>query len=122
MRRQGGECRAELRNVLELDENFPACLDTLGAICAQQGRFEEALRDRRAYALTPWANVLAGQLAALLVRTGAKSRADALIEKLRPGKAYGAPTGMAVFTHYPANWIRLRTGRSRRSPSGTRNS
>jgi len=89
---------AELRNVLELDENFPPALDTLGAICAQQGRFEEALPlTERAYALTPWANVIAGQLAALLVRTGAKSRADALIEKLRPGKAYGAPTGMAVF-------------------------
>jgi tetratricopeptide (TPR) repeat protein len=92
------DAEAELRKVLELDENFPPALDTLGAICAQQGRFEEALPlTERAYALTPWANVIAGQLAALLARTGAKSRADALIEKLRPGKAYGAPTGMAVF-------------------------
>jgi len=92
------DAETELRKVLELDENFPPALETLGAICAQQGRFEEALAlTERAYALTPWANVTAGQLAALLVRTGAKSRADALIEKLRPGKAYGAPTGMAVF-------------------------
>jgi tetratricopeptide (TPR) repeat protein len=92
------DAETELRKVLELNENFPLALGILGAICAQQGRFEEALAlTEKAYAVTPWANAIAGQLAALLVRTGAKSRAEALIEKLRPGKAYGAPTGMAVF-------------------------
>jgi len=92
------DAEAELRKVLDLDENFPPALGILGAICAQQGRFEEALAlTERAYALTPWANAVAGQLAALLARTGAKSRADALLEKLRPGNAYGAATGMAVF-------------------------
>jgi hypothetical protein len=30
-------------------------------------------------------------------RTGAASRTDGLIEKLRTGGAYGAPTGLAVF-------------------------
>jgi len=96
------DAEAELREVLGFDENFPPALDTLGAICAQQGRFEEALAlTERVYALTPWANVIAGQLAALLVRTGSRSRADPLLEKLRPGKAYGAPTGMAVF-HAPS--------------------
>lgn len=33
----------ELRKILEMDENFPLAVGTLGAICAQQGRFEEAL-------------------------------------------------------------------------------
>jgi hypothetical protein len=45
----------------------------------------------------PWANATAGQLAWLLVRTGDNSRAEALLETLRPGTAYGASTGMAVF-------------------------
>ena len=43
---------AELRTVLELDENFPLAVGTLGAICAQQGRFEEALTlSEKAYAV-----------------------------------------------------------------------
>jgi tetratricopeptide (TPR) repeat protein len=92
------DAEAELRKALELDENFPPALDTLGAVCAQQGRFEEALRlTERAYALTPWVNTISGQLAALLVRAGASSRADTLIERLRLGRAYGATTGLAVF-------------------------
>jgi tetratricopeptide (TPR) repeat protein len=92
------DAEAELRKVLDLDENFPPALDTLGAICAQQGRFTEALKwTERAYALMPWSNRVIGQLAALLVHAGATRRADALIEKLRTGKAYGAPTGMSVF-------------------------
>ena len=51
----------------------------------------------KAFVLTPWSNPIMGQLAALLVHTGDTRRADALIEKLRPGKPYGAPTGMAIF-------------------------
>jgi len=92
------DAEAELRTVLELDENFPPALGTLGAVCAQQGRFGEALTlTERAYALTPWANPIIGQLAALLVRAGATSRAEALVEKLRPGTACGASTGLAIF-------------------------
>ncbi len=92
------DAEAELRKILEVDENFPYALGTLGAVCAQQGRFEEALTlTERAHALTPWANPIVGQLAALLVRAGATSRADALIDKLRSAKAYGTPAGLAVF-------------------------
>lgn len=92
------DAEAELRRILELDENFPLAVGTLGAVCAQQGRFGEALTlSEKAYALTPWSNAVVGQLAALLVRTGATSRAEALLEGLRPGTACGAPTGMAVF-------------------------
>jgi serine/threonine-protein kinase len=92
------EAEAELRKVLEIDENFPLAVDTLGAVCAQQGRFDEALTlTERAYALTPWVSQTVGQLAALLVRAGATSRADALIETLRRGEICGAPAGLAVF-------------------------
>jgi tetratricopeptide (TPR) repeat protein len=91
------EAEDELRKILELDENFPYALRTLGSICAQQGRLEEGLAlTERAHALTPWANTITGQLAALLVRTGDKHRAEPLLENLR-GTAYGAPTGMAIF-------------------------
>jgi len=92
------DAEAELRRILELDENFPLAVGTLGALCAQQGRFEEALTlTDKAHALTPWSNPIVGQLAALLVRTGGTSRAEALLEGLRPGTACGAPAGLAVF-------------------------
>ena len=92
------DAEAELRRVLELDENFPMALGTLGAVCAQQGRFDEALTlSERACALTPWTNPVVGQLAALLVRAGSVSRAETLLAALRPGTACGAPAGMAVY-------------------------
>jgi eukaryotic-like serine/threonine-protein kinase len=92
------DAEVELRKILEIDENFPLAVGTLGAICVQQGRFEEALTlTERAYALTPWRHPIIGQLAALLVRAGDTSRADALLEKLGTGKEYGASTGLAVF-------------------------
>ena len=87
-----------MRKVLEVDENFPLALDTLGAICAQQGRFEEALSlTERAYGFTPWASPTVGQLAALLVRSGETNRANTLLEKLRSGEVCGAPAGLALF-------------------------
>jgi serine/threonine protein kinase/Tfp pilus assembly protein PilF len=92
------EAEAELRRVLELDENFAMAVGTLGSVCAQQGRFEEALTlSERALVLTPESNLIVGQLAALLVRTGAASRAETLLDGLRPGTACGAPAGMAVY-------------------------
>jgi serine/threonine protein kinase/tetratricopeptide (TPR) repeat protein len=89
---------AELRKVLEIDENFALALETLGAICAQQGRFDEALAlTERAYAFTPWASPTVGQLAALLVRAGDTKRADAILDKLRRGEVCGPATGLALF-------------------------
>jgi tetratricopeptide (TPR) repeat protein len=92
------DAEAELRKVLEIDENFPFALETLGAVCAQQERFAEALTlTDRAYALTPWANPIVGQLAAIRVRVGDTSGANVLLEKLGRGETYGAPTGLAIF-------------------------
>jgi len=92
------DAESELRKVLEIDENFPLALDTLGALCAHRGRFEEALTlTERAYALAPWASPTIGQLASLLVRCGATSRAGALLEQLQRGEVCGAPAGLAVF-------------------------
>jgi eukaryotic-like serine/threonine-protein kinase len=92
------DAETELRKALDLDENFASALGTLGEVCAHQGRLEEALTlTERAHALTPWANPITGQLAALLVRTGDTIRAEALVERLRSNKAYGAPAGLAIF-------------------------
>jgi len=88
----------ELRKALELDENSPPALETLGALCAQQGRLAEALElTERAHALAPWSNVTSGQLAALLLRSGDTSRPGSMVDQLKAGKGYGAPTGLAVF-------------------------
>lgn len=45
----------------------------------------------------PWSNQVIGQLAALLVRTGGASQVDAWLEKLGPGTAPGAASGLVIF-------------------------
>jgi eukaryotic-like serine/threonine-protein kinase len=89
---------AELRGILDVDANFPWALETLGAVCAQQGKSEEALAfTERAHVVTPWSNTVMGQLAALLERAGDRKRADALLKTLGTGETYGASTGLAIF-------------------------
>jgi eukaryotic-like serine/threonine-protein kinase len=88
----------ELRSILDIDARFPWALETLGAVCAQQGKSEEALAfTERAHVVTPWSNTVMGQLAALLERAGDQKRADALVQTLGTGEAYGASTGLAIF-------------------------
>ena len=92
------EAEAELRGVLEIDPSFPWALETLGAVCAQQGNLKEALAfTERAHAVTPWSYTVMGQLAALLDRAGDRTRRDAFLETLGTGEAYGASTGLAIF-------------------------
>jgi serine/threonine-protein kinase len=91
------EAEAELRKVLEVDSRYTIALGTLGALCAQQGHFEEGLKSTEtAYAIAPSA-LLAGQLAALLVRAGEAGRAGALIDSLKSGVACAACLGLVVF-------------------------
>jgi tetratricopeptide (TPR) repeat protein len=92
------DAEVELRAVLDIDPGFPWALETLGAVCAQQGNSEEALAfTERAHAVTPWSNTVKGQLAALLDRTGDRTRVASLLETLGTGEAYGASTGLAIF-------------------------
>jgi len=92
------EAETELRRVLDVDANFPWALETLGAVCAQQGNSEEALAlTERAHVVTPWSHTVMGQLAALLDRAGDRKRTDALLDTLGTGEAYGASTGLAIF-------------------------
>jgi len=93
-----GEAEAELRGVLDVDANFPWALETLGAVCAQQGNVDEALAlTERAHAALPWSHTVVGQLAALRVCAGDRTGADALLQTLGTGEAYGASTGLAIF-------------------------
>lgn len=92
------DAEAELRAVLEIDENYPHALATLGSICAEQGRLEEALTfTRKANVVIPWSNPVIGQLAGVLVRTGATNEADSWIEELGSGTEPGAASGLVVF-------------------------
>jgi serine/threonine-protein kinase len=92
------EAAAELQGILDLDADFPWALETLGAVCAQQGNFEEGLAiTERAHVVIPWSYTVMGQLAALLDRAGDRTRADALLKTLGTGEAYGASTGLAIF-------------------------
>jgi len=45
----------------------------------------------------PWSNPVIGQLAALLVRTAAAGQGNTLMEKLGPGIAPGAASGLVIF-------------------------
>ena len=93
-----GEAEAELRAILKIDAEFPYAFSTLGSLCAQQGKYEEALLlTERAHKLLPWSSILLGQLAATLVHTGAHASAEALIQTLKSSSAYGKPTGLLVF-------------------------
>ena len=92
------EAEAELRGVLDVDATFPWALETLGAVCAQQGNWEEALvLTERAHVVTPWSFTMVGQLTALRERAGDRTRTNALLEMLGTGEAYGASTGLAIF-------------------------
>jgi TolB-like protein/Tfp pilus assembly protein PilF/predicted Ser/Thr protein kinase len=92
------EADAELRGILDVDPGFPAALETLAAVYAQQGDSEQALAlSERAHVITPWSYTVVGQLAALQDRAGDRTRAEALLETLGTGEAYGASTGLAIF-------------------------
>ena len=92
------EGSAELRHILELDENFWNASLMLGIFHALRGAWEEALGyAQRAYALAPFAPLVAGLLAGVLMRTGETGPADELLQRLRPGEAYKTPAALAIF-------------------------
>jgi tetratricopeptide (TPR) repeat protein len=83
---------------LELDEKSWLALFGLAVSHVARGMLTEALAfAERAYTLAPRSPAALGLLAGLLVRTGDGNRAEGLLDKLRPGQAYGAPLGFAYF-------------------------
>ena len=118
------DAEAELRKVLEIDENFPLALGTLGAICAQQGRFEEALAwTERAQASTPL-----GAADRRTARGGAgANRSDGPRRRVarRPHVRHGvrrADRAWRRSTRWAGTSIGRRNGPSARSTSGIRHS
>jgi eukaryotic-like serine/threonine-protein kinase len=87
-----------LQDVLELDENLWFTHFILGLEHAQSGNLSQAMvHAERAYVLAPWSPSAIGAFAAILTRSGEAQRAEALLDKLRPGDAYGAPIGLGTF-------------------------
>jgi hypothetical protein len=64
----------------------------------REGRFAEAMTHAdRASTLAPWNPSAKGLLAAACRASGDIARSEALLETLRPGRAYGTPLGLATF-------------------------
>ncbi|HEV2200940.1 MAG TPA: protein kinase [Bryobacteraceae bacterium] len=92
------EGEAELRQVLEIDENFQPALGNVVISYALRGELAEARAcAESAYASTPGVPQVIGLLAGVLALSGDTGRAETFLEKLRPGQAYGAPRGLAIF-------------------------
>jgi serine/threonine protein kinase/Tfp pilus assembly protein PilF len=92
------EAEAELRQALELDENSQPALSNLVIIYASRGELAEARAyAEKAYTTAPEVPQVIGMRAGLLALSGDTSRAETLLEKLKPGRAYGAPRALATF-------------------------
>ena len=92
------DAASECRRVLELDQNYRLGHFCLSLAYAQLGKIEEALADaEKAYSMAPWALATAGYVAGLLKRTSDSGRAEALLEKLGNGTAFGAPFGFVYY-------------------------
>jgi tetratricopeptide (TPR) repeat protein len=84
--------------MLELNENFWDASLMLGIFHALRGAWEEALGyAQRAYAMAPFAPLVAGLLAGVLLRTGETRPAEEMLQRLRPGEDYKTPAALAVF-------------------------
>jgi eukaryotic-like serine/threonine-protein kinase len=93
-----GDSLRTLQEVLELDENLWFTHFVLGLEHAQSGNLSQAMvHAERAYVLAPWSPSAIGGFAAALTRSGETLRAEAMLDKLRPGDAYGAPIGLGTF-------------------------
>jgi Tfp pilus assembly protein PilF len=89
----------EYRRVLELDENYWAAYLLLAWNHALRGMFTEAIPfAEKGYSMAPWNPNAISVYAAVLRRTGEKSRAEELLKNLRNApEAYAVPSAMIMF-------------------------
>jgi serine/threonine-protein kinase len=86
------EADAELREVLELNEQCGPAAEWRAVHGAFRGKWEEASHyAERAFAMAGQQTRFAGLLAGILYRTGHTERANHLVATLGDGNAYGAP-------------------------------
>ena len=89
------DAQAELHKGLEFEQSQGDPHAYLAMTYARQEKWAEALHfAERASPMKP-GNV--GILAGVLKRMGQENRAEELIQKLMPGEAYGAPSGLSLF-------------------------
>jgi len=92
------EGEAILRDALQLDENFWIAQSWMGFSCLKQNRMTEAIAyEEKARSLAPWNPTVIGRLAGMHERVGEKSRAQALLEELGNGTAFGVPGGFLCY-------------------------
>jgi tetratricopeptide (TPR) repeat protein len=83
---------------LQLDENFWIAQSWMGFSCLKQNRMTEAIAyEEKARSLAPWNPTVIGRLAGMHERVGEKSRAQALLEELGSGTAFGVPGGFLCY-------------------------
>jgi serine/threonine-protein kinase len=92
------EGEAILRDALQLDENFWIAQSWMGFSCLKQNRMTEAIAyEEKARSLAPWNPTVIGRLAGMHECVGEKSRAQALLEELGNGTAFGVPGGFLCY-------------------------
>jgi eukaryotic-like serine/threonine-protein kinase len=92
------ESSQALRELLEFNPTIPPAQFAMAAHHVSRGEPDQALPYcERAYALAPLLPHAIGLLAGLRKRAGDTQQSEDLIQKLRPGDAFGAPRGLAVY-------------------------
>jgi serine/threonine-protein kinase len=92
------ESSQALRELLEFNPTMPSAQFAMAAHHVSLGEPERALPFcERAYTLAPLLPNAIGLLAGLRKRAGDTQQSEDLIQKLRPGDAFGAPRGLAVY-------------------------
>jgi tetratricopeptide (TPR) repeat protein len=92
------EGEAILRDALQLDENFWIAQSWMSFSCLKQNRMTEAIAyEEKARSLAPWNPTVIGRLAGMHECVGENSRAQALLEELGDGTAFGVPGGFFCY-------------------------
>jgi len=92
------EALAQLKKVVELDENQVIALVSMAMIYADKGDLPQALKiARRAYAVGPWSPDTIGVLAGLTRRNGEEAESQSLVKALGSGETPGDSRAHALF-------------------------
>jgi serine/threonine-protein kinase len=92
------EAEENFRQVIHLDPGFFWAHHFLAEYYVARAKFAEALRcEEIAFSLAPWYAPIVGLYAGLLMHAGRMDEGEKLVRNLRPGEAYGASAGLALF-------------------------